>query len=207
MTQRLVWNFEFTTPKNSALSGLKIRKEDDLKWEARFFWPASEVISLSLLDDSLLDLAHYQQKQKQDQYYLIPKHNYNLKNRRGELLYKPLVKQSKYVLGFGAKINISALDKSSSCPFHPEFDAKKVLSKLENSPEIVVKKNSFTYKFSLQPSIKLELARIDVNNHIYFSLCVEGKSRDLVECVSFGLLGKIPSSDYVSFLKKITQNK
>ena len=207
MTQRLVWNFEFTTPKYSALSDLKISKEDDLKWEARFFWPESEIISLSLLDDSLLEIAHYQQKQKQDQYYLIPKHNYNLKSRRDELLYKPLVKQSKYAFGFGAKINISKLDNSSSLASYPKFDVKKVMKKLEKSPEIVVKKDSFTYKFSLQPSVKLELARIDVNNQIYFSLCVEGKSRDLVEAISTGLLGKKPSSDYVSFLKTITQKK
>jgi hypothetical protein len=207
MNQRLVWNFEFSTSKNSALSDLKIKKEDDLKWEARFFWPESKVIKLSLLDDSLLEIAQYQHKQKQDQYYLIAEQDYNIKSRRGELLYKPLLKHSKYAFGFGAKINISELNESPQLQPPQEFEVQKIMNELKKSAVILVKKDSFTYRFSFNPPVKLELARIVVNNQIYFSVCVEGKSRDLVEMISIGLLGKKHSSNYVRFLKKITQKQ
>lgn len=205
MNQRLVWNFEFSTLKNSALSNLKIKKEDDLKWEARFFWPETKIIKLALVDDSLLEIAHYQYKQKQDQYYLIAQQDYNIKSRRGELLYKPLLKQSKYAFGFGAKINIKGLNDSAPLHAADDFSVQTLMNQLEKSAPLLVNKDSFTYKFSFHPSVKLELARIEVNKQIYFSVCVEGKSRNLVETISIGLLGKKPSSNYVHFLKKITQ--
>lgn len=204
MTQRLVWNFEFTTPNQLALSDLKIKKEDDIKWEARFFWPETEIISLQLIDDSLLELAHYQQKQKQDYYYLISEQDYNLKSRRGELLYKPLMKKGKYSLGFGSKINLNESNNNSAAV---ESHVKKMMKQLDHSTEVLVKKESFTFKFSIHPPIKLELARIDIDQNIYFSLCIEGKSRNLVETISKGLLGKQPTCDYVSFLKKVTHHE
>ncbi len=203
MTQRLVWNFEFTPTTNFVLSDLENQKEDDLKWEARFFWPEAQIIKLYLLEPSLLDLATYQHKQKKDLYYLIPGQNYNIKNRRDELVYKPLVKQGKYSLGFGAKINLNDSNKAL-----PDKDALKLnlsdtVQLLKHSDEVIVKKDSLIYKFPTHPNIKLELARIEINSLIYFSLCIEGKSRELVETLSKQLLGKQPTDNYVGFLKNI----
>jgi hypothetical protein len=204
MTQRLVWNFEFTRTKKHSSHDLKDQCEEDLKWEARFFWPEEHIINLALLDDSLIDLAQYQQKQKKDHYYLVPDQNYNIKFRRDELFYKPLVKQGKYAHGFGAKINLSEFDQQE-CP-DPELKntIRQIVLDIKNAKEVVVKKDSFTYKFPVHPHIKLELSRLEVDELIYFSACIEGKSRTLVETLSKRLLGKQTSCDYISFLKKVT---
>ncbi len=203
MTNRLVWNFEFTSSSNFTLSNLAKEKEDELKWEARFFWSETEIISLNLLDKSLLELTHYQHKQKKDEYYLL-KQNYNIKNRRNELIYKPLIKKGRYSLGFGQKLNLSDLNK----PPHEEFkaDIKNIMLESKQSKPISVKKESFSYKFSTQPNVKLELAKIEINSINYFTLCVEGRSRVLVESISTHLLGKKNTEDYVSFLKKFIQH-
>lgn len=203
MIHRLVWNFEFTTAKNLDLSDLPEKIEENLKWEARFFWPEDEIIRLSLIDNSLLELTNYQHKQKKDYYYLLPKTDYNIKSRRDELLYKPLVKKTKSVFGFGAKINLTELSKKTSSNEEDKLNVLQLIEQLNhNSIEVLVKKESFTYKFSVHPQIKLELSKIEMNHHIYFSACIEGKSRDLVETISKRLVGKQSSCDYVSFLKK-----
>jgi hypothetical protein len=201
MTNRLVWNFEFTPTTNFILSDLGKEKEDELKWEARFFWPETEIITLLLLDNALLELTHYQHKQKKDKYYL-QEQNYNIKNRRDELVYKPLIKQGKYSLGFGHKINLSELNKS---PESLNSDLNEMMQQLKHSIKVLVKKESFSYKFSTHPNVKLELARIEINSSIYFTLCIEGKSRVLVEAISRHLVGKKVTDDYVKFLKKISQ--
>lgn len=200
MTSRLVWNFEFLTHSDFLLSDLKKEKEDELKWESRFFWPESEIIFLPLLDPSMLELTHYQHKQKKDIYYLFKK-NYNIKNRRNELIYKPLIKKGKHTSGFGPKINLSQLNAQDTL----DKDLKNILLGLKNSQEVLVKKESFTYKFPTHPNVKLELAKIELNALTFFTLCIEGKSRTLVELITRALFGKKATEHYVDFLKKITQ--
>ncbi|MCL9685157.1 hypothetical protein [Legionella maioricensis] len=206
MTQRLVWNFEFSTKKSLSLSN-RVNESDRLKWEIRFFWPEDQIISLHILDNSLLDIAHYQQKHKEDYYYLLPDCLYNIKRRRNEMLYKPALKHATHAIGYGAKINLEAVED------YPVQEPATVL-KLQNilrmtqekGIEVCVKKESFTYKFATTPSVKLELARLEVNNKVYFSLCVEGRSLYLVETISEHLLDKPVSCDYVTFLKSIIKS-
>ena len=204
MTQRLVWNFECSTTKKLLLNLPQEKQSNDLKWESRFFWPDDHIINLTTIDDALLELTNYQQKQKQDCYYLLPKHQYNIKRRRNQLWYKPLVQHSEYVLGFGAKINLDQEDTAQKTTVNDKLMLHKIIQKTQKKGiEVLVKKESFTYKFPVKPIIKLELARIEINGTIYFSACVEGKSRHLVEVISEGLFGKQSSSDYVTFLKQI----
>ena len=200
MTNRLVWNFEFTPSTNFLLLNLDKVEENELKWEARFFWPETEIITLQLLDSDLLELAHYQHKQKSDKYYLL-KQGFNIKNRRDELVYKPLIKKGKYSLGFGHKLTLAEPDKTP--PDLYKSDLKKIIAGIKHSTAVLVKKESFSYKFATQPHTKLELARIEINSAIYFTLCVEGQSRYLVEKISKKLLGKRATEDYVGFLKGI----
>lgn len=204
MTQRLVWNFELSASKTPFLTK-EDKKQDDLKWEWRFFWPEEEIIRLPLIDDAMLDLAHYEQKHKKDHYYLLPGEHFNIKLRRNELLYKPLLKQGKYAQGFGAKIHLEADASKNMAPSTMDECAKIKQQINEEGVEVVVKKESFTFKLPTHPSIKLELARIEVRQQIYFSVCVEGRSHSLVETVSKALFGKQASCDYVTFLKTIVE--
>jgi hypothetical protein len=202
MNQRLVWNFELASATSLTFNEKDTLPEDHLKWEARFFWPEACVICLAVIDDGMLNLGNYQQKHKKDNYYLIPGCDYNIKNRREELLYKPLLNQSALAFGFGAKINLNEPIQNSEARKH-DIELLKELT-LEQGFEVLVMKESFTYKFKTQPSTKLELACIKVNNQTFFSACIEGKSCLLVEEISKALLGKQKASNYVSFLKKIT---
>lgn len=103
MNQRLIWNFEFASKAPFVLAYPE-DTEDKLKWEFRYFWPDHEIIILNLIHHSLLDLANYKRKSKEDYYYLVPGFNYNIKRRRNKLLYKPLLKYKNQASGYGAKI-------------------------------------------------------------------------------------------------------
>lgn len=197
MNQRLIWNFEFTPQTASLPAELFIKREpEDVKWESRFFWPNDEIITLNTLDNSLLDITNYQQKSREDAYYLLTDSDYNIKRRRNELMYKPRVQQTPQALAFGSKIKIDNLDESAA----PQL--KKIAQQVaQHGVEVKVKKVAFIYKFATTPTIKLELAHLEVHNQIYFSACIEGKSLFLVEHITERLLGKQDSCDYVTFLK------
>ena len=191
MNQRLVWNFEFAPSAIPLPHGVFIEQEtESLKWEIRLFWPDDQIIVLNTIDSTLLDLANYQQKHREDYYYLLSDNDSNIKRRHDELYYKPLVKRASEALGFGAKVKIDSLPG----------DQKK------GGTEIYVKKEAMIYKFPTNPTIKLELARLEVLNKIYFSICIEGKSLILVEKIAELLLDKPISCDYITFLKNILQS-
>lgn len=197
MIERLVWNFECSTDNPLPLTELETQQQEDIKWEARFFWPRHDIISLCAIDDSMMELANFKLKQREDEYYILPEANYNIKRRRNELLYKPVMKRSKLALGFGPKIDLDIASINN-------FKLENILNQTnEQAKKIHVAKEAFIYKCNTTPTIKIELARLKVMNSIYFSLCVEGRSADLVEKISKHLLGEQISCDYVTFLKQI----
>lgn len=199
MSQRLIWNFEISLDKPFPVKSLKEEESGSLKWEARFFWNHPEIISLCALDESMLDLSLYKHKHREDVYYLLPDYPFNIKKRRQELLYKPMLKQSSIATAFGPKLNLEEASKEA------DF-LKTIQSQISKAQEVFVTKEAFIYKFKTKPAIKLELARLEVENQIYFSACIEGRSQNLVEKISKHLLQDKVSCDYVSFLKKIIQH-
>ena len=66
-----------------------------------------------------------------------------------------------------------------------------------------VEKEAFIYRFETSPKTKLELARLCIANTIYFSVCIESRSRYLVELITKQVAGEQVSSDYVSFLRTL----
>lgn len=184
-----------------------VHEPDDMKWEIRFFWPEDQIITLYPLDETLLDISNYQQKHKEDYYYLLPDSNCNIKRRRNELLYKPILKQSGNAVGFGPKINLGELSSIPNLNSEELGYLQKIMQETqEKGKEIAVRKDAFIYKFATSPGIKLELARLEVNNKVYFSTCIEGKSLNFVETISEHLLDKYVSCDYVTFLKSIIKS-
>lgn len=204
MNQRLVWNFEFSLNMTIPLSNLVDNEHDNQKWEQRFFWSDEQVINLVAIDNTLLDITNYQQKHKEDYYYLLPDNNYNIKRRRNELLYKPLILKNGSSFGFGTKINLDDEQSLTNLPPNEHADLQNIAENARKHGVVIfVKKEEFVYKFHTVPPIKLSLDRLEVNKQIYFSVCIEGRSRALVEKVSKYLLGKQVSCEYVTFLKKI----
>lgn len=204
MNHHLVWNFEFT-PLQS-ISSINIGQvQDDLKWEARFFWPEHQRIILSCIDSSLLDLGNYKKKSRDDYYYLLPNSNQNIKFRGNKLLYKPLLMQTHKAFGFGPKIQLEHLNSHSE-PKEDSLPLNALLHEIKtNSTLVHVKKKAYIQKLTTNPSIKLELAQLKVHHQKFYSACIEGRSLKLVEIFSEHLLGDQISCDYVTFLKSIMQ--
>lgn len=203
MNQRLIWNFEFA-PSTVTLSSnnLEQQEPEPIKWEARFFWPTDEIIVLNTIDNSLLDIAHYRQKHHDDEYYLLASEHYNIKQRHNKLVYKPLIKKTPYAFGFGAKIILTDLQETQQSHSPDELTLHKIaLRAAQEGKEVRVKKTAFIYKFATTPTIKFELARLELHDTIYHSACIEGKSQILVERIAELLLGKRNACDYVTFLK------
>lgn len=202
--ERLIWNFEFTSSKKVDFSTLTDNAKDELKWEQRYFWPHDQIIGLCNIDPKLSDLTLYHKKHKEDYYYLIPQADYNIKTRNQDLQYKPLVKRSNKSLGYGAKIHFDKTNENSSFQ-NPSTQKLINIHKLikKNAILVLVKKEAFIYKFPTTPPIKLELARLEINENVYFSACIEGKSLKLVDKLGQVLLGKHISCEYVNFLKNI----
>lgn len=177
------------------------KKDEQLKWEVRYFWPDNETIILNTIDNSLLELANYKHKHREDYYYLLPGRNYNIKKRRNQLLYKPLLKQTNHAAGYGTKIT---LEQTQEQPISPKLH--EIMQHVEKEGiEVFVKKEALIYKFPTKPKVKIELARLEVLQKIYFSVCIEGRSLRLVEMISKHLLNEPVSCEYVTFLKNLLQ--
>lgn len=123
------------------------------------------------------------------------------------MLYKPLMKRAHYAVGFGEKIILDPFleQPSQTQPTHPEIQKMKQHIG-HDAVGVLVKKEALIHKFPTTPTIKMELARLEIGHKIYFSLCVDGKSLELVETISRHLLGEHISCDYVSFLKNILKS-
>ena len=194
MNQRLVWNFELSSPKVIS-SFPQAFTPEELKWEIRYFWPENHIIPLYAIDSGLGELTHYKQKYKEDIYFLLPDCNYNIKFRRQELLYKPLLNKTDKARGFGPKVNLANSDILPLQKIHDQVQKQGI--------QLFVTKSSFIYTFKTTPQVKLELAKLTVNNTVFFSMCIEGKSLQLVEKINEQIVDKQPACDYVHFLKSI----
>lgn len=194
MNKRLVWNFSLDDTAPMDFSRLPQTERDDLRWETRCFWEDNQEIILYGLNDHFLDLSLYDIKRRQDSYYLIPG-PYNIKRRHNELLYKPLIQNTKNCQGFAKKINLNNCSREEL----PQGLEQEIES---SAIQVDVEKIALIYKMATQPSLKLELARLIIKNTVYFSACIEGRSKILVQTISQSLFNNHGSEDYVHFLKK-----
>ncbi|MGQ3889229.1 hypothetical protein ACQUW5_09385 [Legionella sp. CNM-1927-20] len=204
MNKRLVWNFEVNLDKPFAVDQLSARAHDLIRWEMRYFWPEDKIITLYSLDSTILNLAHVQIKERYDSYYLLPQKHLNIKKRREELFYKPLLAQKDHCYGFGKKISLKTLPAEQTLPGCSSLDIGALLNLLKLHGTIIdVDKTALIYKFSCTPTIKLELSRLTINKQIYFSASIEGRSYALVSKLSHLLLKEEFSCDYVTFLNQL----
>lgn len=204
MNKRLFWNFELSHPSDSAFSDLLDEPPSSLRWEARYFWPETAIICLSGLNANFFNLNMYDIKERQDTYYVLDNYPLNIKQRRDELLYKPLIEQHQGCYGFAKKINLSTQNSFSPLPGADQWLTKDLLDVInQQSRTIVVKKIALIYKLDTHPKVKLEFSRLNVLGQLFFSLCVEGRSQTMVSTISQHILPHQQPSDYVHFLKDI----
>jgi len=203
MNKRLVWNFELQSNDPIDFKQLAEEERELLRWEARHFWPESSIVPLQGLPDYFLDLSHYQIKKRQDTYFLIPDKALNIKKRRDELLYKPLIQQTENSQAFGKKVNLTNQASENTVMGSPPLTVNQVFILLQNSPQIDVDKTALIVKLPTTPVIKIELARLSIVGRNYFSVCIEGRSEYLVNQISQRIIPHSQTSDYVRFLQEI----
>lgn len=202
MNKRFIWNIEINNDEILSLKNLTDER-DELRWEARYFFNEDEIITLFGLDNQFLLLSNYQVKHREDSYVLLADNHYNIKHRRQEILYKPLLQKEAPAVGYGKKINLKEYPEQEILPGTKNLTPAMLLAHIQHNPkEIGVIKDALIYKFPGTPTIKLELARLAINTRIYYSICVEGHSRTLVKRLAKHIVGKKSSCDYVSFLKQ-----
>jgi hypothetical protein len=202
MNKRLIWNFEinFDQSLDLTITYDYDRKED--RWEARYFWPDDQIITLKGLDQHFLELSRYEIKHRQDTYYLLPQSNYNIKMRRGQIFYKPLLMQQNNAIAYGKKIALEEQAAGVYLPGCHEQDARSLLDHIQSKGiALQVEKEALLYTFPTIPKTKLELTWLHIGNKGYYSLCIESRSVYLVEFISSQIVGNELAIDYVSFLK------
>lgn len=203
MKKRLVWNFEIDNEHAEQFPLLPPAAKESLRWEARYFWQGDDMPCLHGLNDDYLDLSRYESKHREDSYHVLATLNFNIKVRRGELLYKPLLDQTPWLLGFGKKIPLHEQPPDAVLPGTDGLSARQLLEVIEkDSTFITVDKDALIYKLTDEPTIKLELSRLKMGSVIFFSACIEGRAQGMVQAIAEHVFpGKQPSN-YVHFLKQ-----
>ena len=202
MNKRLAWNFEVNDDTSIQLPDPQVIEQNEVRWEARFFWSNDDIITLHGLNDTYLELSRYKAKHRQDIYCLLPTENYNLKIRREQLIYKPLLTTTPEALGFGNKINLEEQASPQFLPGINNINTKTLLEKIQQDGcRIQVEKEALIYRFDTTPKSTIELARLTINKISYFSANIESRSMVLVKSISQQIIGKRVTCDYVNFLK------
>ena len=202
MNKRLIWNFEINSD-----NPLQIANDDDVtfssnRWEARYFWPGNAIITLHGLNDNFLDLSRYKIKHRDDTYCLLPNLVYNIKIRREQLFYKPILIKNAQAIAYDKKIPLKEQAPEMQISGCDGNDAQTLIALIENNGiKITVEKEVLIYTFETSPPCKLELARLLVANKSYYSACIESRSYRLVESIAKKLFGHSQSCDYVTFLR------
>ena len=202
MNKRLVWNFEINADKPLQVPSAAGTGDDLKRWESRFFWPDDQIITLHGLNDHFLELSRYKIKHREDTYFLLADTDYNLKIRREQLVYKPILMKKNQLIAYGKKIKLDEQAPDTQLPGCEEKDTKTFIARIhDQGKKVSVEKEALIYTFETSPNTKLELAWLHVTNKAYFSLSIESRSIEWVKSITRQLLGDLCARDYVTFLK------
>lgn len=221
MTKRFIWNFEINDSCSLTLpvldetgpAGLfspnsrRIKNEghdlEDALWEARFFWPEADIITLSGLAPHFLELSRYKIKHRSDVYYILPDADYNIKTRRGELVYKPILQQSAHAIAYGKKIKLERVTADIIQANGERINPRTLIQRVhQQGRAIPVDKEAVIYTFESLLNTQLEFARIHINNKITFSFSIESPDWSIMDTLSRQMVANQPASDYITFLKR-----
>lgn len=205
MNKRLVWNFEIDpTPSLQLPESKGASSPEELRWESRYFWPENERITLHGLPEPFLELSRYRIKHKEDTYHLLENAEYNLKMRRDQLFYKPLLITEGNLYAYGKKINLAEYPTNTPLPQASEIDAATLAKRVQQeSKPVQVIKEALIYRLLPDPKTKLELSWLRIAERTYFSVSVESTSQFLVKSLATQIVRSGKATNYVSFLKTL----
>lgn len=193
-SKRFIWQFDLDM-QNPIQFPLQSYEKEPISWEARYFWHEDEIITIHGLTSDFLKPSNYRFKKTHDTYYILPHRTHNLKKRHGKLFYKPLIAERNGLFGFEKKI---ALDAQSQKNLH-----LPALTELIDATRIQVKKEVLLHTFKTRPAVKMEIARLAVENQIYMTFCLEANSYSLVDQLRSRLIRDRKTCQYVHWIKNI----
>ena len=205
MNKRLIWNFEIDSTNSLQLpENNDAFSPEEPRWESRYFWPEDERITLYGLSESFLELSRYRIKHREDTYHLLQNFEYNLKIRRDQLFYKPLLTIEGNLYAYGKKINLAEFPANTPLPQSSEADAATLTKRvqLESKPVRVIKE-ALIYRLVPNPKTKLELSWLRIASRAYFSVSIESPSKFLVKSLATQIVRSDKATNYISFLKTL----
>ncbi len=206
MNKRLAWNFEINSDSPLTLPSRELDLCTDSHWESRFFWQEHEIITLSGLDDLFLDLSRYKIKHHSDRYYLLPNADYNIKARRDELFYKPVIKRKRAATAFGKKVKLKDQTTDILGLNGERIEPKALILLVQNQGKsIQVDKEAIIYQFPSHTKTRLELSRLTIGGRVYYSLSAESPELAIVEHLTQHIVLNQNPLEYVTFLKNSEQ--
>lgn len=196
---------------NSAPTALATStSESPNKWEKRFFWDASEKITLKGLGESFLSFDRYKFKARQDCYFLSSLHHKNVKIRREKLAHKPLLERRDGVSCYAKKQKFDLQEVTPELlalfPHLAEWDQKSSIKEtlLKNTPSVLIQKEAFIYVFKHDFWGKFELSRLWVKGRPFLSFCLEAREKKIVQDLTDQILPGQTPMDYIHFLKGLS---
>lgn len=200
---RLVWNYELggrsiTDIRCEAKNHADI--PEGAHSEYRLFYPENAVITLPLSAE-FEHFSHWEYKERQDSYYLVPNQHLNIKSRKDKLLYKPLLKEQGNIYWFAPK---QRLDKPNTISTHAsipnDLEARRLWLK-QQSTVVSVQKDAFITELH-QGRLLFEIAKLRFNNRIFYTVGLEAKpSLSLLDLIAQLDHQNASTQHYVAFLK------
>jgi len=179
---RFIWQFELTGRQWLPQGNWQ---KDSHKWEIRYFWPIDQIVELNL-NEQQLNWDQGECKLQRDVYWLDVNNPTNIKQRRDQLVYKPVVQQHHNRTAFDKKQRLDPDELSQS-----------------NFKTIEVEKMALQLKIHQKPKCMLELSKIQLQNQTFSSLCIESRCGELLDNIDDHLQLSGKACDYITFLRGI----
>ena len=199
-----IWNFHIKVSdfKQSNLfsseTSEKIAKENKSKWEARFFFPIETPIFLNWPHSLPFSFYFAKAKTHEDTYIIHPEQVINLKKRRTDIYYKPLIEKKQDLFYFGKK---EIIDEKN--PIILSQTTQLDITRIQNeSALIALTKNVLKFNYDHPMTCQLEFGSFTFQEKIYSTFGIESKSFEAVSTLSSFILPNEKKTDYINFLKE-----
>ncbi len=176
----------------------KIAKEDKAKWEARYFFPIETPIVLNWPHSLPFSFHFAKAKTHEDTYIIHPEHVINLKKRRSDIYYKPLIKKKQGLFYFGKK---EAIDENN--PIKLSQTTQLDSTRIQNEGTLIaLTKNVLKFNYDHPMRCQLEFGWFISQEKNYSTFGIESKSFETVRTLSSFILPNEKKTDYINFLKE-----
>ena len=181
---RLIWQFELTDQLWEPQGNWQ---KDTHKWEIRYFWPIDQIIQLNLTE-SQLNWDKGACKIHHDIYWWSKDNPLNIKQRKHKIVYKALIDHKNARFAYDKKVCLSTDDIAQHDYLAIDVDKMAIQFIIHEKPKCV-----------------LELSKVQIQNRMYSSLCLESRCGELLDNLHHHLHLPGKASSYVQLLNDLSK--